>query len=615
MEPAKPETVQRNSLASFPGPLPGGKNVCLNRSVRIARLLIFVLTEALYSSLRVYLQLYLANLPNILYLEPTPFVPEQFLDDVAAEEAAIAEETAEIEAELDAIDEETDPDGYAAARKRRDDALASAKAKQEENLDLRNLKVDNTIRWRYENGGDSGTSNLLYASLNRIQLFAFMQKKESNARVLRWSDGSLSLLVGREFFQMNTATAPPRQTLVVSHPSEAVLQTQAVLTQNLNFSLYDTNQATHKKLTMAIAQKHRKSTRTVFYEARGSDRKLIDPELEKLEMEKMEMAKARDQRKLAQKQDKVASKYRSRTKRGTYDDFSDEEDFAGRRGSAREMDAYDDDDGFIEKTDEEDSDDAEEIRRRERIQRAKRASSPQASSRRLSRSPSPMGSGSDEEEEERRRKRRKEKKRSKKSKRERSGSLSGSGSEGGGGKRKRHQDGDDDGEDGGGRGGRVDSGDEVQARLTLKAVVPGGGVHDLSFAPRSNAKQEKRLKLKMKDLDDKGVFTLSRHTILFLFLRDQKPELFKIQQQISHGKTKMATAEKNLQKAEKEHGKEAQVLESLLQQKAEVQKTLKLLEGASRQISLDVVQSIRKRSAGKKGPNLGEADLAEYYQK
>ena len=48
------------------------------------------------------------------------------------------------------------------------------------------LKVENTIRWRY--GIDKETGQ---------------PKKESNARVVRWSDGSLSLHLGSEIFDVH----------------------------------------------------------------------------------------------------------------------------------------------------------------------------------------------------------------------------------------------------------------------------------------------------------------------------------------------------------------------------------------------------------------------------
>ncbi|KAK3702875.1 hypothetical protein QZH41_014153 [Actinostola sp. cb2023] len=88
-------------------------------------------------------ELYFSKLPNFLSVETKPFDQALYEDDVEDDEI---------------LDEE-----------------GRARLK---------LKVENTIRWRYRKDSEG----------NEI--------KESNARVVRWSDGSSSLLVGQEVFDI-----------------------------------------------------------------------------------------------------------------------------------------------------------------------------------------------------------------------------------------------------------------------------------------------------------------------------------------------------------------------------------------------------------------------------
>lgn len=78
-------------------------------------------------------------------------------------------------------------------------------------------------------------------------------KKESNARMVRWSDGSFSLLLGEELFEVNINHAKDQhQYLVLSHPREALLQTHARFNKIVSFRPHSTQSLTHKKLTAAL---------------------------------------------------------------------------------------------------------------------------------------------------------------------------------------------------------------------------------------------------------------------------------------------------------------------------------------------------------------------------
>lgn len=182
---------------------------------------------------------FLSRLPNFLNVDTKPFDPEMYNDD-------------------------------------------EQNADEAENMQRIKLKVENTIRWRFREGEDDPSA----AALER--------EKESNARFVRWSDGSLSLVLGDEVFQVNTKSLQNQhQFLVVHHPSELVLQTQQALTDNMTFQPQSTQSLTHRKLTAAIAGKHVKGVKTVMVAT------LSDPKAAKEAIEQRELEQVRSRRKVA----------------------------------------------------------------------------------------------------------------------------------------------------------------------------------------------------------------------------------------------------------------------------------------------------------------------------
>ena len=68
----------------------------------------------------------------------------------------------------------------------------------------------NRARWRFTDGNDPETDAL---------------KRESNARLVRWDDGSLSLFLGNECLDVTEQLSAGRQTLLgVTHHQEAAVQ-------------------------------------------------------------------------------------------------------------------------------------------------------------------------------------------------------------------------------------------------------------------------------------------------------------------------------------------------------------------------------------------------------
>ncbi|KAH7907263.1 Leo1-like protein-domain-containing protein [Hygrophoropsis aurantiaca] len=167
------------------------------------------------------------------------------------------------------------------------------------------LKVENTVRWRWikdEFGQD---------------------RRQSNSRVIRWSDGSLSLRLGKELFDINqtidTSGGVARQSLGGSQPSQAsqtqssgsqqpssvskgqgltylvaqhkrseVLQAEAVITGYMTLRPTGMQSETHRMLVRAVGQKHNKVARL-----RMVADPTMDPEREKMELIKQSAKKSK----------------------------------------------------------------------------------------------------------------------------------------------------------------------------------------------------------------------------------------------------------------------------------------------------------------------------------
>ncbi|KAF8909343.1 Leo1-like protein-domain-containing protein [Gymnopilus junonius] len=210
------------------------------------------------------------------------------------------------------------------------------------------LKVENTLRWRWtkdENGQD---------------------KRESNARVIRWSDGTLSLRLGKELFDINQSidTSGSRQTiggappisqsqsqsqsqptttpatpgksqglvyLVAQHKRSQVLQSEAVITGHMTLRPTGMQSDVHRMLVKAVEQKHNKIAKL-----RMAPDPQFDPEREKMELIRQSAKKSK---KRADDTDGLGRKKR-RTARRTLDHdvmwSDDEDDHVGMYGLGSE---------------------------------------------------------------------------------------------------------------------------------------------------------------------------------------------------------------------------------------------------------------------------------------
>ncbi|KAF4524501.1 hypothetical protein B566_EDAN011512 [Ephemera danica] len=143
-------------------------------------------------------ELHFVKLPNFLSVETRPFDGNTYEDEIDEEET---------------LDEE-----------------GRARLK---------LKVENTIRWRD-----------IFDEEGRVQ-------KESNARFVKWSDGSMSLHLGSEIFDIY------KQPLQGDHNHLFIrqgtgLQGQAVFRTKLGFRPHSTESFTHRKMTLSLADRSQK---------------------------------------------------------------------------------------------------------------------------------------------------------------------------------------------------------------------------------------------------------------------------------------------------------------------------------------------------------------------
>ncbi|KAJ1995003.1 Paf1 complex component [Dimargaris cristalligena] len=136
------------------------------------------------------------------------------------------------------------------------------------------LKLDNTIRWRQVK--DPQSSAL---------------RPQSNARFVKWSDGSMSLVLGSEFFDVIVKPVDNPYCLLTTLPAQDDIQQGCCqVSHTASFRPSSTTSLTHKKLSKSIADRHRKKTRTKLYNT-TKDPELLKRELEVQENERLKAIK------------------------------------------------------------------------------------------------------------------------------------------------------------------------------------------------------------------------------------------------------------------------------------------------------------------------------------
>lgn len=263
------------------------------------------------------------------------------------------------------------PDTYIGPEGEDEDAQAAESAR-EKSMTIK-LKVENTVRWRWvkdENGQDVSVAipRGMCPSLPRTQ------RRQSNARIVRWSDGTLSLLLGKELFDItqtiDTSGAVPRKAfgpgtqsqpssqsqsqsqgtsgpsksqgltyLVAQHKRAEILQSEALITGYMSLRPTGMQSSTHRMLVRAVGQKHTKVARL-----RMAPDPVMDPEREKMELMKAASRKPRRPRGEGEEGFGARRRRSGYTRRRTGEEmWSDEEDEDAGYGGGASEDEYGED--------------------------------------------------------------------------------------------------------------------------------------------------------------------------------------------------------------------------------------------------------------------------------
>ncbi|XP_074737053.1 RNA polymerase-associated protein LEO1 isoform X2 [Strix uralensis] len=207
--------------------------------------------------------LYFVKLPNFLSVEPRPFDPQYYEDEFEDEEM------------LD-----------------------------EEGRTRLKLKVENTIRWRMRRDEEGS------------------EIRESNARIVKWSDGSMSLHLGNEVFDVYKAPLQGDHNHLFIRQGTG-LQGQAVFKTKLTFRPHSTDSATHRKMTLSLADRCSKTQKIRILPMAGRD-----PESQRTEMIKKEEERLRASIRRESQQRRMREKQHQRGLSANYlePDRYDEED-------------------------------------------------------------------------------------------------------------------------------------------------------------------------------------------------------------------------------------------------------------------------------------------------
>ncbi|XP_047163699.1 protein LEO1 homolog [Vigna umbellata] len=184
---------------------------------------------------------------------------------------------------------------------------------------------NNIVRWRTARNPD-GTASY-----------------ESNARFVRWSDGSLQLLIGNEVLDISVQDAQHDQAHLFLRHGKGILQSQGRLLRKMRFMPSSLSSNSHRLLTALVDSRHKK-----VYKVKNCITD-IDPEREKEEKEKAESQNIRANVLLNRKREKVSRKYtpavdrRRQLSPGFLEDALDEEDEAEYYDSSRSQRRFEDD--------------------------------------------------------------------------------------------------------------------------------------------------------------------------------------------------------------------------------------------------------------------------------
>lgn len=254
------------------------------------------------------LNIYYTKVPQFLMIDPIPFDPPSFVEAV---EKRLTQEVSE------------------------EDQIGDR------------LVDENTIRWRYSRDENH-------------RVF-----KESNAQVVKWSDGSYSLKVGEEYTDI-LVNDTDNTFLTVSHDQQELMQCTdgGKINKTMMFIPTSTNSKIHQRLSKAVARRNK-----IEHNGPGTYLVQVDPEIEKRILETKQNQIMRERRKRQIKENELLDAgegaavdsfgrratqkpVSSASNRGGYQDEYEEDDF---------LVDDDEDENEYQEDDDEDEDDIDNI--------------------------------------------------------------------------------------------------------------------------------------------------------------------------------------------------------------------------------------------------------------
>jgi len=156
-------------------------------------------------------------------------------------------------------------------------------ADQHDGADDDSAATPNTIRWTY-----AAAEAEAEQKVTRI----------SNARIVEWSDGSRTLQVGAEQFEIKTHTQADPAFVCTQQDGDPLLATRQVVFDSMKILPSSMASATHRRLVRDMARKQQSGQIRV-----GSVNTTEDPDKVQREIERAEQAKDKARRKLAAQRD------------------------------------------------------------------------------------------------------------------------------------------------------------------------------------------------------------------------------------------------------------------------------------------------------------------------
>ncbi|CAD5227768.1 unnamed protein product [Bursaphelenchus okinawaensis] len=181
------------------------------------------------------------------------------------------------------------------------------------------LRIENTIRWRWVKDPKTGE-----------------YKKQSNAKIVKWSDGTMSMYLGSEIFEVQKQDCMPNMHLYTR--VGPALQAQKVFKSKYTFRPHSTDTVTHRKLTMNMADKSNKGPKVKMFTEVG-----MNPEQQRKEMVKKEEESLRAAARRSAQQRKVRERAREVGLTSGFiegDDSGDDNDIGAIKKSFKHRSGY-----------------------------------------------------------------------------------------------------------------------------------------------------------------------------------------------------------------------------------------------------------------------------------